>query len=62
MLKEIRAQDDDVLRYVNVRIPQLLRSQISKYPEVQDTVRKDIVKASDGMCVHHSAIASAEPD
>ena len=62
MLKEIRAQDDDVLRYVNMRIPQLLRSQISKHPEVQDTVREDIVKAADGMCVHHSAIASAEPD
>jgi len=60
--KEIRAQDDDVLRYVNVRIPQLLRSQISKHPKVQDTVRKDVVKAADGMYVHHSANVSAEPD
>ena len=62
MLKEIRAQDDDILRYVNVQIPQLLRSQISKHPEVQDTVRKDIVKAADGMCVRHSANVSAKLD
>jgi Cdc6-like AAA superfamily ATPase len=32
ILKEIRAQDDDVLRYVNGRIHELLRSQISKHP------------------------------
>lgn len=50
--KEIRAQDDDVLSYVNERIPQLLRSQISKYPEVQKAIRRDIVKSIDGMYVH----------
>jgi Cdc6-like AAA superfamily ATPase len=49
ILKEIRAQDDDVLRYVDGRIHELLRSQISKHPQVQDTVRRDIVKAVDGM-------------
>jgi len=51
ILKKIRAQDDDVLRYVNGRIHELLRSQISKHPEVQDIVRRDIVKAVDGMYV-----------
>ena len=50
-MKKIRAQDDDVLRYVNGRIHELLRSQISKYPQVQDTIRRDIVKAVDGMYV-----------
>ncbi|KAH0551529.1 hypothetical protein GP486_007255 [Trichoglossum hirsutum] len=52
ILKEIQAQDDDVLRYVNGRIPQLLRSQISKHPDVQDTIRRAIAKAADGMYVH----------
>jgi hypothetical protein len=51
ILKEIRAQDDDVLRYVDGRIHELLRSQISKHPQVQDRVRRDIVKAVDGMYV-----------
>jgi len=55
--KEIRAQDDDVLRYVNGRISQLLRSRISKhteYPDLQNTIRSDIVKAVDGMYVRFS--------
>jgi hypothetical protein len=52
--KEIRAQDDDILKYVNGRIPQLLRSRISKYPDLQDAVRKGVVKAVDGMYVHYS--------
>jgi Cdc6-like AAA superfamily ATPase len=55
--KEIRAQDDDVLRYVNGRMPQLLRSRISKhteYPDLQNTIRSDIVKAVDGMYVRFS--------
>ncbi len=51
ILKEIRAQDDDILCYVNGRIHELLRSQISKHPQVQDTVRRDIVNAVDGMYV-----------
>lgn len=52
MLKEIRAQDDDVLCYINGRIPQVLRSQILKHPEVQHTIRRDIVKAANGVYVH----------
>lgn len=50
--KMIQAQDDDILRYVNGRIPQLLRSQISKHPDVQDIIRRAILKAADGMYVH----------
>lgn len=50
--KEIRAQDDDILRYVNGRMHQLLRSTISKHLNVQDTIRRDIVKAADGMYAH----------
>jgi hypothetical protein len=52
--KEIRAQDDDILCYINGRIPKLLRSHISKYPQVQDTIRSDILRAVDGMYVHTS--------
>jgi hypothetical protein len=57
--KEIRAQDDDVLRYVNGRIPQLLRSRISKYseyPDLRNTIRSDIVKAVDGMYAQSSIV------
>ena len=54
MCKEIRAHDDDILGYVNGRIPQLLRAQISKHPQVQHAIRRDIVKAVDGMYVHPS--------
>ena len=52
--KEIRAHNDDILSYVNERIPQLLKSQISKYPQVQEVVKRDVVKAVDGMYVHYS--------
>jgi hypothetical protein len=51
ILKEIRAQEDDVLRYVNGRMHELLRSGISKHPQLQDTIRRDIVKAVDGMYI-----------
>ncbi|KAF2176589.1 purine and uridine phosphorylase [Zopfia rhizophila CBS 207.26] len=47
--KEIQAQDDDVLRYVNGRIPQLLRSQGLENPDIQETIRRGIVKAANGM-------------
>jgi Cdc6-like AAA superfamily ATPase len=40
--KEIRAHDDDILNYVNGWIPKLLRSQISKYPQVQEAIKRDI--------------------
>ena len=53
-LKEIRAQDDDVLRYVNERIPRL-PSQVSKDLYVQNTIRRDIVNAADGMYIHFFA-------
>jgi 5'(3')-deoxyribonucleotidase len=49
--KEIRAESEDVLRYVDGRIPQLLRSQISKYPDLQNAIRREVVKAVDGMYV-----------
>ena len=62
MSKEIRAHDDDVLRYVNGRIPQLLRSRISNYPDIQDAVRRGVVKAVDGMYVHYSVSIEHQPD
>ncbi|KAI9773772.1 MAG: hypothetical protein M1839_002005 [Geoglossum umbratile] len=46
---EIRAQHGDILRYLNRRIPQLLRSKISEYHDLQDLIRKEVVKAVDGM-------------
>ena len=60
--KEIRAQDDDVLCYVNGRIPQLLQSQISKYPKIQDMIRSNLVKAVDGMYVNSSVNIYTKPD
>ncbi|KAL1984356.1 hypothetical protein VTN96DRAFT_9217 [Rasamsonia emersonii] len=47
--KEIRAQDDDILSYINGQIPKLLPLNGVKKPEVQDTIRKKIMKAADGM-------------
>jgi hypothetical protein len=49
--KEIWAQHDDVLRYLDGRIPQLLRSQISKCHDLPDLIRREVVKAVDGMYV-----------
>ena len=46
---EIRASDEDVLRYIDGRISWLLRSRISKYQDLQNTIRKEILKAVDGM-------------
>jgi hypothetical protein len=60
--KEIQAQDDDVLKYVNGRIPQLLRSRISKYPDLQDAVRRVVVRAADGMYVYYSVSIWHQPD
>jgi hypothetical protein len=51
---EIRASDEDVRRYLDERIPQLLRSSISKYADLQDIIRREILKAVDGMYVHPS--------
>jgi hypothetical protein len=50
--KEIRAKDDDVLRYINGRIPQLLRSRISKYLDLQNAIRRQLVEAVDGMYLY----------
>jgi hypothetical protein len=47
---EIRASDEDVLRYIDGRMPLLLRSHISRYPDLQNMVRNDVLKAVDGMC------------
>ena len=57
--KEIRAQNDDILSYVNGRIPRLLKSRISNYPDyahLQSTIGRDIVEAADGMYVDFSVI------
>jgi Cdc6-like AAA superfamily ATPase len=62
MSKEIRADSDDVLRYVNERIPQLLRSRISKYLDLQDAIRREVVKAADGMYVLFSVSILIQPD
>lgn len=49
MSLEIRASDQDVLKYVDGRMPWLLQSRISKYPDLQEMIRKEIMKAVDGM-------------
>jgi hypothetical protein len=49
--KEIRAKEDDVLSYVNGRIFHLRRPRISKYPDLQDAIKREVVKAADGLYV-----------
>jgi Cdc6-like AAA superfamily ATPase len=51
---DIRASDKDIQRYLDVRIPQLLQSTISQHGDLQDTIRRDVVKAADGMYAHSS--------
>jgi Cdc6-like AAA superfamily ATPase len=59
--KEIRADDDDVLRYVDGRMPQLLRPQISKYPDFRNNIRTEVVQAVDGMYVYLSVCIWSQP-
>lgn len=50
--KEIRAHSDDLLRYVEGRIPQLIRSQISDHPDIDylsEDVKRAVTTAADGM-------------
>ncbi|EEH34808.1 ankyrin repeat domain-containing protein [Paracoccidioides lutzii Pb01] len=47
--KEIRATDDDILKYVESRGRSLLRSKISKYPDLQSLIKREIPAAADGM-------------
>jgi Cdc6-like AAA superfamily ATPase len=54
IILDIRASDEDIQKYLDSRIPQLLQSNISKFPELQDMVRREILKAVDGMYVHAS--------
>ena len=56
MMLEIRASNEDVLRYVDGRISQSKRLQsiISKYPGLQDTIRTKIVTAVNGMYAYPS--------
>lgn len=50
VVKEIRAQDDDLYQYVDAMIPKLLRGTISRNEsDLRDTVREQVVKAADGM-------------
>jgi Cdc6-like AAA superfamily ATPase len=52
--KEIRAKDDDVLRYINERISLLPQSRKSKHQDLQTAIRSEVLKAADGMYVHSS--------
>jgi len=47
--KEIRATDNDVLMYINGRLSTIRRPRISKFPDLQDAIRREITKAADGM-------------
>lgn len=46
---EIRASDEDIQRYLDEQIPQLLGRRIFKYPDLEDTIRRDVLKAVDRM-------------
>jgi Cdc6-like AAA superfamily ATPase len=47
--KEIRAQDEDILRYIDGRMHQLLRSRTLVNTDVQGAIRSSIRRAADGM-------------
>jgi hypothetical protein len=49
MSLEICASDQDVLKYVDGRMSLLLQLRISKYPDLQEIIRNEILKAVDGM-------------
>jgi Cdc6-like AAA superfamily ATPase len=49
--KKIRAQDEDVLRYINGRLSNLRRPRVSKYPDLQEAIRREVLKAAEGMYV-----------
>jgi hypothetical protein len=49
--REIRAEEEDILRYIDARMPRLLRSRISKYPDLQESIRMAVSKATSGMYV-----------
>ncbi|KAM3075100.1 hypothetical protein ACMFMG_007443 [Clarireedia jacksonii] len=46
--QEIRAKDDDIHRYIDGQISHHRRPRISKYPDLQQVIRKEVVKAADG--------------
>ncbi|RHZ43686.1 uncharacterized protein CDV56_101993 [Aspergillus thermomutatus] len=46
--KEISAQDDDLLLYINEKIP-LLKSKVVGNEDIQQEIRKGVIKAADGM-------------
>ncbi|KAK2800833.1 hypothetical protein FQN50_007974 [Emmonsiellopsis sp. PD_5] len=47
--KEIRANEGDILKYVDSRVCRLLRSRIPKYPDLQSLVKREVLAATDGM-------------
>jgi hypothetical protein len=49
--KEIRATEIDLITYVNGRLSAIRRPRISKYPDLQDAIRREIVRAANGMYV-----------
>jgi Cdc6-like AAA superfamily ATPase len=58
---EIRASDEDIQRYLDARIPQLLRSGISKYTTLQDTIKREILNTVDGMYVYFQSTCEMAP-
>ncbi|KAG9233204.1 hypothetical protein BJ875DRAFT_379125, partial [Amylocarpus encephaloides] len=49
LCREIRASDQDILRYVDGRMSHLLRKRISRYPALQKLIREKVLAAVDGM-------------
>lgn len=50
-LKEIRSADDDILAFINDRLATIRRPRLSDFPDIQDPIRRQVVKAADGMYV-----------
>ncbi|KAF1956199.1 hypothetical protein CC80DRAFT_472913 [Byssothecium circinans] len=47
--KDIRAHEEDVKAYIESRMVELYKGLLSKYPEIENLVRSEVPKATDGM-------------
>ncbi|KAF5697455.1 hypothetical protein FMUND_15405 [Fusarium mundagurra] len=47
--RQIRAADNDVLSHIQGRLSTNRRPRLSKFPDLQDAIKRQVVKAADGM-------------
>ena len=47
--KRVRADDRDMLLYINARMPHMLKHLVERSPDLEEMIREKIIKAADGM-------------